>query len=105
MNIPSKSIPFCRLALLYGRLLPVLVAVLSVLGRSASAAERQIVRGHVPPAAARLAAGGKVQPTERLNVAIGLPLRTAKAWPIFFAISMILRAALIINFLRQPSLR
>ena len=43
---------------------------------AASAAERQKLKGrHVPPAVARLAPVGDLPGSQRLNLAIGLPLR------------------------------
>jgi uncharacterized repeat protein (TIGR03803 family) len=45
------------------------------------AAERQLLRGHVPPAVARLNLQpvGRLPATKRLNLAIGLPLRNTNA--------------------------
>jgi len=42
---------------------------------SAAAVERQMVRGHVPPVAARLPAGDRLPGTNQLRLAIGLPFR------------------------------
>ena len=51
-------------------------AVLSVLLTTpAHAAERQTLRGHVPAAVARLAPVGQLPGSQRMNLAIGLPLR------------------------------
>src|SRR5208283_605825 len=46
-----------------------------------SGVERQVLRGHVPPAVARpgLKAVGRLPATNRLNLAIGLPLRNTNA--------------------------
>ncbi len=52
------------------RILLILFAVLPAI-----AMERQVVRGHVPPVAARLQAGDRLPGTNQLRLAIGLPLR------------------------------
>jgi hypothetical protein len=41
----------------------------------AQAAERQVLHGHVPAVVARLLPVGSLPGTNRLNLAIGLPLR------------------------------
>lgn len=51
------------------------VTLLFGLIRSSSAADRQFLHGHVPPAAARLQPLGHLPGTNYLNLAIGLPLR------------------------------
>ena len=43
------------------------------------AAEKQVVHGHVPAAVARLDAVDRLDPAQRLNLAIGLPLRNQEA--------------------------
>ncbi len=45
----------------------------------AQAAERQVLHGHVPAVVARLSAVGSLPGTNRLNLAIGLPLRNQEA--------------------------
>jgi uncharacterized repeat protein (TIGR03803 family) len=45
----------------------------------AQAAGRQVLRGHVPAAVARLSPVGRLPGTNRLNLAIGLPLRNQEA--------------------------
>ena len=55
-------------------------AVLSVLlNTPAHAAERQTLRGHVPAAVARLAPVDQLPGSQRMNLAIGLPLRNQEA--------------------------
>ena len=55
-------------------------AALSVfLATPARAAEMQTLRGHVPAAVANLAAVGSLPASQRLNLAIGLPLRNKEA--------------------------
>ena len=56
-------------------------ALLLTLATSTSAAERQTLRGHVPAAVARLGLQplGRLPATNRLNLAIGLPLRNTNA--------------------------
>ena len=53
------------------------VSILIVLtfATSAQGAERQVLRGHVPTAAANLSPAGRLPGTQRLKLAIGLPLR------------------------------
>ena len=45
----------------------------------AAAAPRQVLRGHVPAAVTRLQPMGLLAGTNRLNLAIGLPLRNLEA--------------------------
>src|ERR1039458_386745 len=54
-------------------------AVFLLFAISARAAERQTLRGHVPAAVARLAPAGSLPASQRLNLAIGLPLRNTEA--------------------------
>jgi uncharacterized repeat protein (TIGR03803 family) len=56
-------------------------ALLLTLATATSAAERQTLRGHVPEAVARLGLQplGRLPATNRLNLAIGLPLRNTNA--------------------------
>jgi uncharacterized repeat protein (TIGR03803 family) len=51
--------------------------LIALLGASARAADRQVLPGHVPPAVAKLnlQATGRLAATNRLRLAIGLPLR------------------------------
>jgi hypothetical protein len=42
-------------------------------------AEKQVLPGHVPAAAGRVRPGGRLQADQRLNLAIGLPLRNRQA--------------------------
>ena len=46
---------------------------------SARAAEPQVLRGHLPAAVAKLAPVGSLPASQRLNLAIGLPLRNQEA--------------------------
>ena len=55
------------------------VAAFLLLALSAGAAERQTLTGHVPAAVARLAPVGSLPASQRLNLAIGLPLRNTEA--------------------------
>src|SRR5664279_1575580 len=56
-------------------------AVLLMFATSSSAVERQVVRGHVPAAVTKLNLRpiGRLPATNRLNLAIGLPLRNTNA--------------------------
>jgi uncharacterized repeat protein (TIGR03803 family) len=54
-------------------------AALLVLATTTPAAEMQLLRGHVPAATAHLQAIGRLPGTNRLNLAIGLPLRNREA--------------------------
>ena len=51
------------------------VCLLLVLASGLHAGQRQVLRGHVPAAAARLQPVGRLPATNRLELAIGLPLR------------------------------
>ncbi|HXP60684.1 MAG TPA: protease pro-enzyme activation domain-containing protein [Dongiaceae bacterium] len=51
------------------------ICLLSVLAIGLHAGERQVLRGHLPAAAARLQPVGRLPGTNRLELAIGLPLR------------------------------
>ena len=51
------------------------LCLLSVLASALHAGERQVLRGHLPAAAARLQPVGRLPATNRLELAIGLPLR------------------------------
>ena len=55
------------------------VVLLLLLAVPVPAAERQVMRGHVPAAVARLQPMGDFAGTNRLNLAIGLPLRNREA--------------------------
>ncbi len=57
----------------------IVILAASQFGLAARAAERQVVHGHVPAAVARLQAIGNLPGTNRLNLAIGLPLRNREA--------------------------
>src|SRR5271165_5508411 len=59
----------------------VLGAILLFFTTPVSGADRQVLRGHVPPAVARLGLRleGRLPATNRLNLAIGLPLRNTNA--------------------------
>ena len=54
-------------------------AVFLLFASSARAAERQMLSGHVPAAVAKLAPVGSLPASQRLNLAIGLPLRNTEA--------------------------
>ena len=54
-------------------------AVFLLFAVSARAAERQTLSGHVPAAVAKLAPVGSPPASQRLNLAIGLPLRNTEA--------------------------
>ena len=54
-----------------------------LLAVSASAAERTILRGHVPGLAARAPVTGRLESTNRLSLAVGLPLRDKPALQAF----------------------
>ena len=54
-------------------------AVFLLFASSARAAERQTLSGHVPAAVAKLAPVGSPPASQRLNLAIGLPLRNTEA--------------------------
>src|ERR1035438_5882990 len=54
-------------------------AVFLLFASSARAAERQMLSGHVPAAVAKLAPVGSPPASQRLNLAIGLPLRNTEA--------------------------
>jgi subtilase family serine protease len=54
-------------------------ALLILVTAPAGAAELQKLRGHVPAAVARLAPVGQLPGSQRLNLAIGLPLRNREA--------------------------
>ncbi len=57
----------------------IIALALLLLATTASAAERQVLRGHVPPVTARLRPIGRFAGTNRLDLAIGLPLRNREA--------------------------
>jgi hypothetical protein len=74
MKITGKH-PLCG-SFSLGRLARFSLSLLLVLAATSLAASgKQIVRGGVPEAAARLTPLGKLDPAKRLNLAIGLPLR------------------------------
>src|SRR5438270_7545881 len=67
---------------LFATLLCALCAFSIQAGPAASsqpAANRQVLRGHVPAAVAQLAPVAQVDGSRRLNIAIGLPLRNREA--------------------------
>jgi hypothetical protein len=55
------------------------VAVLPVFATPARAAQRQVLRGHVPAAVAHLAPVGRLPATTRLDLVMALPLRNQEA--------------------------
>jgi alpha-tubulin suppressor-like RCC1 family protein len=55
------------------------IALLFVLPCAGLAAERRVLHGHVPPAVARLVPLGRFDGANRLNLALGLPLRNQAA--------------------------
>jgi hypothetical protein len=58
-----------------GLVAAVCAALLLPLTTRAQVAERQVLQGHVPAVVARLLPVGSLPGTNRLNLAIGLPLR------------------------------
>ena len=56
-----------------------MVALALLLAMDASAGERQVLRGHVPPATAGLQPLGRLPANQRLDLAISLPLRNREA--------------------------
>ena len=69
-----KQVANCLLKLMQNRLRIVVVCSLSFLAVNVRATERQVLRGHVPAAVARLQPVGPLPGTNRLRLAIGLPL-------------------------------
>ena len=62
-----------------GHITAACAVLLLLFAMHAQAAERQVLRGHVPAAVAHLQPMGKFAGTNRLNLAIGLPLRNQEA--------------------------
>jgi subtilase family serine protease len=54
------------------------LALLLLVAR-ADAAERQVLQGHVPAVVSRLQSAGRLNPSRRMDLAIGLPLRNREA--------------------------
>ncbi len=78
LKVSGACNPIVKPSCLYWRV--VIVLLLGVgMSVSLSAAERQVLRGHVPETAAGLRAIGRLPATNRLDLAIGLPLRNRVA--------------------------
>lgn len=69
------------------KILSVLLAIVywSVISAAAASPEMKMLRGHVPPVVASLQPKGTLPPTNRLHLAIGLPLRNNQPLDNFLA--------------------
>ena len=61
------------------------------------AADRQVLQGHIPEVVSHLQPIGRLPATDRLNLAIGLPLRNEQHWMICSSKSTIRPARIFIN--------
>src|SRR5712671_6943116 len=76
----SVSFPVSKNRLLFrDTVVLALAALFPIFVGPARAADRQVLRGHVPQAVARLTPVNRLPPSKRLNLALGLPLRNRDA--------------------------